>query len=100
MPLPPPHLSQVDPDAPTPKNPQFRSWLHMLVINIPANDVRPPGSGKQPCQTACTHAAARYQRQKLPFECRTAHFHSALSPLSSQSPVAMPTLLQCPSCHP
>ena len=31
-------LMMVDPDAPSPNAPQYRSWLHWLVINIPAND--------------------------------------------------------------
>jgi phosphatidylethanolamine-binding protein (PEBP) family uncharacterized protein len=32
-------LMLVDPDAPSPHAPKYRSWLHWLVINIPANDV-------------------------------------------------------------
>lgn len=32
-------LMMVDPDAPKPNAPKYRSWLHWLVINIPANDV-------------------------------------------------------------
>lgn len=30
----------VDPDAPSRKDPKFRSWRHWLVVNIPGNDVR------------------------------------------------------------
>lgn len=29
----------VDPDAPAPTTPRYRSWLHWLIINIPSNDV-------------------------------------------------------------
>jgi len=52
-------LIMLDPDAPSRKNPKFRSWLHWLVINIRNGDFRngtevmpyrpptpPPGSGK------------------------------------------------------
>lgn len=30
----------VDPDAPSPANPKYRSWLHWLVINIPGHDIQ------------------------------------------------------------
>lgn len=52
-------LVMLDPDAPSRKNPKFRSWLHWLVINIRNGDFRngtevmpyrpptpPAGSGK------------------------------------------------------
>ena len=32
-------LMCVDPDAPAPTRPNYRSWLHWLVINLPAHDV-------------------------------------------------------------
>lgn len=32
-------LMLVDPDAPAPNTPKYRSWLHWLVINIPSNDI-------------------------------------------------------------
>lgn len=32
-------LIVIDPDAPSPHAPKYRSWLHWLVINIPSNDV-------------------------------------------------------------
>ncbi|PSC69363.1 FLOWERING LOCUS T-like isoform X2 [Micractinium conductrix] len=32
-------LMLVDPDAPSPTSPKYRSWLHWLVINIPQHDV-------------------------------------------------------------
>lgn len=32
-------LMMVDPDAPAPTTPKYRSWLHWLVINIPGTDV-------------------------------------------------------------
>lgn len=34
----------VDPDAPNPSHPKFRSWLHWLVVNIPGND---PARGEE-----------------------------------------------------
>jgi len=52
-------LVMLDPDAPSRKNPKFRSWLHWIVINIQSGRVKngtevvsyrpptpPPGSGK------------------------------------------------------
>lgn len=32
-------LMMIDPDAPTPHAPKYRSWIHWLVINIPAHDI-------------------------------------------------------------
>jgi phosphatidylethanolamine-binding protein (PEBP) family uncharacterized protein len=37
-------LLVVDPDAPTPGHPKYRSWLHWLVVNIPGND---PARGEE-----------------------------------------------------
>jgi len=52
-------LVMLDPDAPSRKNPKFRSWLHWIVINIQSGSAKngtemfpyqpptpPPGSGK------------------------------------------------------
>lgn len=37
-------LMMVDPDAPKPTTPKYRSWLHWLVINIPGVD---PSRGEE-----------------------------------------------------
>lgn len=29
----------VDPDAPSPTNPQARSWVHWLVVNVPGTQI-------------------------------------------------------------
>ena len=33
------NVLDVDPDAPSRKNPTFREWHHWLVVNIPSNDI-------------------------------------------------------------
>ncbi len=46
-------LLMVDPDAPSPHDPKFRSWLHYLVTNIPGARLGTPNSRTGCCKPAC-----------------------------------------------